>query len=379
MSAARGDERDDCATPWGPDPERAAPLVVSTANGLYCPPGEFYIDPQRPVERAVITHAHADHLRRGCDRYLTTTSGGELLRARLKRGARIELVEYRAGVTIRDVRVSLHPAGHILGSAQVRIEHGGQVWVVSGDYKRRPDPTCEAFEPVCCDVFITEATFATPQFVWPAPDVVVREIDAWRRMNARAGRTSVLLAYALGKAQRLIASLDATIGPLVVHPEIAAFNELYRAAGVILPRTHLFDPALIRANRGAATVIVPPRFGGARKVRRLGEIALGRASGWSQAVSHPAGNGEGQVQEFAFSDHADFSEILGTVAETGAARVGVMHGYAGVLIAALKERGLCAWHLPTRYRDEYISEPSARAPGGPELRGDDDGAAETTD
>ncbi|HJT88673.1 MAG TPA: hypothetical protein VJ732_12475, partial [Bryobacteraceae bacterium] len=179
------------------------PLLELRENGLYCAPGDFYVDPWGPVERAVITHAHADHARPGSRAYLASVPGEALLRARVGSDAAIQAVAYGETVSIGSVRVSLHPAGHMLGSAQVRLEHGGEVWVVSGDYKLAPDPTCVPFEPLQCHTFVTESTFALPVFRWPAEVEVLDAIHAWWRANQREGRASLLFAHALGKAQRL--------------------------------------------------------------------------------------------------------------------------------------------------------------------------------
>src|SRR5215468_8386691 len=188
-------------------------LIAPAPRGLYCAAGDFYIDPWQPVDRAVITHAHGDHARPGSASYLAATRGVPVLRTRLGEDARIESLEYGETREMNGVKVSLHPAGHVLGSSQVRVESGGEVWVVSGDYKLDPDPTCEPFEPVRCDTFVTESTFGLPVYRWQAPDEIFRGIDAWWRGNARDGRASVIFAYAFGKAQRILASVDASIGP----------------------------------------------------------------------------------------------------------------------------------------------------------------------
>jgi putative mRNA 3-end processing factor len=192
-------------------------LLELTERGLYCAAGDFYVDPWRPVRRAVVTHAHADHARRGMGRYLAAQPGERLLRYRMGEEARIRSVPYGETVDVNGVMVSLHPAGHIRGSAQVRVEYRGEVWVVSGDYKTQPDPTCAPFVPVPCHTFVTEATFGLPIYRWPPPEQVFAELDEWWRGNQEAGKASVLFAYALGKAQRILAGVDATAGPIYVH------------------------------------------------------------------------------------------------------------------------------------------------------------------
>jgi putative mRNA 3-end processing factor len=242
-----------------------ADLVVARPEGLYCPPGGFYIDPWRPVARAVITHAHADHARRGHGAYLASAAGAGVLRARLG-DITLQALGYGQAVHLGGVRISLHPAGHVLGSAQVRLEHAGRVWVVSGDYfvsgQGDSNPTCAPFEPVRCDCFITESTFGLPIYRWPAQAEVMAQINAWWQANADAGRASLLLAYSFGKAQRVIAGVDSRIGPIVVHSAVQPLNDAYREAGVVLPPTflpsELAEPGMLRR----ALVVGPPAGAG---------------------------------------------------------------------------------------------------------------------
>ncbi len=212
-------------------------MLERNPNGLYCAAGDFYIDPWNPVDRAVITHAHADHLVPGSKRYLTTRPGERLLRARLGAEAAIESLDHGEETGINGVRVSFHPAGHILGSAQVRIAHRGEIWVVSGDYKLAADPTCAAFEPIKCHTFVTESTFGLPIFRWPEPREALEEIRTWWRGNQQAGKASVLFAYPLGKAQRVLADFDSSIGPIYTHGAVEQFNRIYRECGIALPAT----------------------------------------------------------------------------------------------------------------------------------------------
>jgi len=200
-------------------------LLEVTSEGLYCPQGDFHVDPWRRVPRAVITHAHSDHARAGCGRYLCAAPGKLVLRERVGSSAPIDTLRHGESLSINGVDVSLHPAGHVLGSAQVRVAHGGVTWVVTGDYKLQADPTCAPFEPVRCDVFVTESTFGLPVYRWPSPESVAAEINSWWRANRDAGRTSVLLAYALGKAQRLAAAVDPSIGPIIGHGAVMKMVE----------------------------------------------------------------------------------------------------------------------------------------------------------
>lgn len=342
--------------------DRGGDLVVRRPQGLYCPAGDFYIDPWRPVDRAVVTHAHADHARSGHAHYLASAEGAGLLRARLG-DIRLQPLQWGEAVVHRGVRLSLHPAGHVLGSAQVRIEHRGRVWVASGDYfvsgAGDHNPTCAPFEPQRCDCFITESTFALPLYRWRAQREVFAQIDDWWRANADAGRASVLLAYSLGKAQRILAGVDAAIGPIVVHGAVASINAAYRAAGVALPATQLADDGAEsgRDRWRRALVVAPPSVRGSAWARRFGDAAVAFASGWMQLRG--TRRRQGLQRGFALSDHADWPGLLSAVAATQAARVIVTHGYDAVLQRWLREQGLQADLFQTAYGDE--SEGSAAA------------------
>ncbi len=244
-------------------------LVRLTDRGFWCEAGGFHIDPWGPVDRAVVTHAHGDHVAWGCAAYLTSAEGVGVLSARLPEGAPVTGAAYGAALDLGGVRVSFHPAGHILGSSQVRIEHRGEVWVVSGDYKTDPDPTCAAFEPVRCHTFITESTFGLPIYRWPSQAAVFADVNAWWRANADAGHTSLLYGYALGKAQRLLAGLDPSIGPILTHGAVERMNGVYREAGVALPATTYARLAERKSDWARGIVVAPPSAeGGATTIPR---------------------------------------------------------------------------------------------------------------
>jgi putative mRNA 3-end processing factor len=239
----------------------AEPLVTVTARGLYCPSGDFFIDPWQPVQTAVITHAHGDHLRHGSAQYILARAGEAIARHRLGSGNTVTAIEYGARQALGAAIVSLHPAGHVLGSAQIRIEHGQRTWVVSGDYKRQADPTCAPLEPLECDVFVSEATFGLPVYRWPATQEVIRDIVGWWQANRERRVASVLFCYALGKAQRVLAELAAfTQETVYVHGAVGALVDLYRHAGIkmvptasaTMERAHDYRGALIIAPPGAA-------------------------------------------------------------------------------------------------------------------------------
>jgi putative mRNA 3-end processing factor len=327
----------------------ASLLIRLSESGFYCPAGDFYLDPWRPVRRAVVTHAHADHLVHGCHAYLLASPGEALARARLGASAPIQAVPYGEPVSIDGVRISFHPAGHILGSAQIRLESQGEVWVLSGDYKVEPDPTCEPFEPIRCHTFITEATFALPVYRWPAQAEVFADINAWWRANQRAGKASLLYAYSLGKAQRVLAGLDVSTGPVYTHGSVEAFNRLYREAGVPLPPT---EQAIYagNANWSQALIVAPPSARGSPWVRRFGAQSSAFASGWMRirGMRRQRSIDRG----FVLSDHVDWPALNQAIAATGAERVWVTHGYVAILVRWLRSQGIEAQGFSTRYTVE---------------------------
>lgn len=334
-------------------------LVLATPQGLYCPAGDFHIDPWRPVARAVITHGHSDHARWGSQAYLCQEDCAPILRKRLG-DVTIETLDYGRRLDIGGVSVSLHPAGHVLGSAQVRLEHGGEVWVVSGDYKIEPDGVCAPFEPVRCDTFVTESTFGLPVYRWRPQAEIMAEANGWWRDNSAAGRASVVFAYGLGKAQRLLKWIDAAIGPVYCHGAIEPVNEIYRARGVALPQTRRVSEAAGRDAFAGALVIAPPSAEGTPWMRRFGEYSDAFASGWMQIRGNR--RRRGVDRGFALSDHADWPGLLDAIRATGAARVYATHGSAGVLTRYLRECGLDARAMDT----EYGGEENDAAPDAPE-------------
>lgn len=323
----------------------AADLLVHTPSGLYCPAGDFYIDPMRPVHRAVITHAHADHARTGHGHYLASEQSAPLLRARLGAGIALQTLPFGQALNHHGVRLSLHPAGHVLGAAQVRLEHGGRVWVASGDYEvggAEHNPSRTPFEPVRCDCFLTECTFGLPVYRWPDAREVFAQMRQWVQAQAACGVASVLRGYSLGKAQHLLAGLGPldALPPLYVHPTVAAMNRAYAAAGVALPPARVLPAQPSAALRGAL-VIAPPQA--ALPVLEGLPWQEAFASGWMhlQRGRHQRARGAG----FVLSDHADWPGLLQAVAASGASRVIVMHGQAGPLVQWLQANGLEAGGL----------------------------------
>jgi len=337
-------------------------LITPTSDGLYCAAGDFHIDPWRPVARAVITHAHADHARFGSAAYLCHRDTAPILRKRLG-DVTIETLEYGERRALGGSELSLHPAGHVLGSAQARVEVHGEVWVASGDYKLENDGVCAPFEPVRCHAFITESTFGLPIYRWRPQSELFARMNAWWRANAEAGRASVVFAYSLGKAQRVIAHLDASIGPILCHGSVEPINDINRAAGVLLPATRPATVEIAKAELGRALVVAPPSAAGSVWMRRFGDYADAFASGWMQVRGNR--RRRGVDQGFALSDHADWQGLIDAIAATGASRILATHGSVGPLTRYLREKGLDAEPLSTRYGEEDSESDVAETAAGP--------------
>ena len=325
-------------------------LLQVTDRGLYCPPGDFHVDPWAAVDRAVITHAHSDHAGAGCRRYLTSEAGLGVLRARLDPEAVIDTLGPGDSLDLNGVRLSLHPAGHILGSSQVRLEYRGETWVVSGDYKVEPDTTCAPFEPVACDVFISECTFGLPIYRWRPQAEVFAEVNAWWRANVAAGKASVLLGYSLGKAQRLLAGVDPSIGPIYTHGAVQGMTRVYRESGIDLPPTTYVGEAPAGQKWGGALIVAPPSANGTPWMRKFGDSSAGFASGWMRIRG--ARRRQTVDRGFVLSDHADWPGLLTAIEATGARRVLLTHGSTLPLARVLQEKGLQAETLATRYLGE---------------------------
>ena len=318
---------------------------------MYCEAAGVYIDPWAPVSRAVVTHAHGDHLTWGCDSYLVSDSGLGVTRARLGANAnRAEGIAYGESRDINGVKFSLHPAGHILGSAQIRVEHAGEVWVVSGDYKTDADATCTAWEPIPCHTFVTESTFGLPLYRWPTQQRVFDDINLWWQKNANDGRASLLFAYALGKAQRLLSGLDESIGPVLTHGAVERMTVPYRAEGVRLPVTANATTLKRDGGYAGAMIIAPPSASGSTWTRRFGNASTAFASGWMHVRG--ARRRRSVDRGFTLSDHVDWPQLLQAIDATGAERVFVTHGFSDIVVRWLREHGLEAHTLATRYEGE---------------------------
>lgn len=325
-------------------------VIRFTDKGLYCAAGDFYIDPWRPVDHAVITHAHSDHARWGSKHYLAHTDSAPVLRARLGADISLQTVDYGVPLKIGDATVSFFPAGHVIGSAQIRIEVNGEVWVVSGDYKLEDDGFCTPFEPVKCHTFITESTFGLPIYQWQPQADIMHSIHNWIQGNQLAGRNSVLSAYSLGKAQRIIQGLAPYNYHFYLH------GAVYRMHEVIKPYTGLPDATYLNASVPAAEVkngviIVPPSAVHTPWMRRWQPHVLGVCSGWMQVRG--AQRRRNADAGFVLSDHADWPGLLQAVKATEAERVYVTHGFTSTLARYLREEmGIWADVVKTAYGNE---------------------------
>ena len=326
----------------------ATPLLTFTDRGIYCPAGDFHIDPWRPVPRALITHGHSDHARPGHGHYLATDASLPVIRHRLG-PITAEGIPYGQPRQIGSVTVSFHPAGHVPGSAQVRVEHKGEVWVVSGDYKTEADGLAEPFEPVQCHTFVSECTFGLPVFRWQPQPLVMEQISQWWANNAAAGKTSILGAYSFGKAQRLMSGLPA-IGPILTHGAVEDITAILRAQGYPLPPTVRVTKDVSAKTHPGALVVAPPSALGTPWANRLAPSEEAFASGWMavRGIRRRRALGTG----FALSDHADWHGLNTAIRATGATRIFVTHGYTVPFRRWLADQGYDAGIVETQFRGD---------------------------
>jgi putative mRNA 3-end processing factor len=341
-------------------------MVLSfTDRGIYCEAGDFYIDPWKPVPRALITHGHSDHSRPGHSSYLSTKAAAPIIRHRLGT-IQLETIDFGETRQIGRAKVSFHPAGHVPGSAQIRVEVAGEVWVASGDYKTVDDGLSEPFDPVRCHAFITESTFGLPVFNWTPQNELAHQINTWWADNAAAGRGSVIGCYALGKAQRVLSLLDPTLGPILTHGAIEASNKVLRTQGITLPATRFVDPDFDAKTAPGAMIVAPPSALGSAWLRRFGPVSTGFASGWMalRGVRRRRAADRG----FVMSDHADWAGLNSAIKATGAERIFVTHGYTTAFCRWLIEQGYDAQVVPTEFggQEDEVETLEGDATGAPQ-------------
>jgi putative mRNA 3-end processing factor len=324
-------------------------MLTFTDKGIYCPRGDFYIDPWKPVARAVITHAHSDHARWGSQHYLAHNDTIPLLKLRLGPN-NYQSVEWNEPIYINGVKLSLHPAGHIIGSSQIRVQFNDEVWVFSGDYKTVNDGISGQFEALRCNTFITESTFGLPIYAWRPQDSVYEEIRNWINTNRENGRTSVLIAYSLGKAQRVLDAIKETAEDIYVHGAIWNTHQVLLDAGFALPSVKPVLPDTPKELLKGAVVIAPPSADSSPWIKRFAPYSIGICSGWMQV--------RGQTRRrnadagFALSDHADWNGLLSAIDATGAEKVFTTHGFQSVLTRYLNEKGIASAEVKTEYGED---------------------------
>ncbi|MFP4845945.1 ligase-associated DNA damage response exonuclease [Winogradskyella sp. PE311] len=328
-------------------------LIKFTNKGIYCPQGKFYVDPWFPVDYAVISHGHADHARWGMKHYLCHNDSKAILKHRIGNDIIIESLAYDESLLINGVNVSFYPAGHVIGSAQIRLEYKGYVVVFSGDYKTQSDFISTPYEPVKCDTFITESTFGLPIYKWKSEQELQTELQNWVKTNQENNRTSVFLGYSLGKAQRLMSLLDGT-DDVYVHRAIYNLNEAIKDSGIKLPETKLWSTELTKKVLQNRIIIAPPALLGSRMLKRVPNAAVAKCSGWMQI----RGNRRWQSLDagFVVSDHADWDGLITAVKATEAEQVYVTHGSQAVFSKYLNEIGIKANELKTEYGDEALAK-----------------------
>lgn len=328
-------------------------LIEFTKKGIYCIPGKFYLDPWRPVDLAVISHGHGDHAKWGMKKYLCHDFTKPILQHRISPDIEVQSLPYGEQISINGVKLSFHPAGHIVGSAQIRLEYKGYVSVFSGDYKVQDDGLSTPFEIVRCNEFVTESTFGLPIYNWLEPEQYAEQMKNWHLMNKEQGKTSVFIGYSLGKAQRIMKAVEGC-GKIFVHNSVAKINEAIESSGIQLPEYEpvYFNEDLKKINN--EIVIVPPALLDSNMIRKIPNRATGLCSGWMQVRG--SRRWRSADAGFAISDHADWTGLLDTVKATGAEKVHVTHGQTAIFSKYLNELGIEAYEVKTHYGDEEEEE-----------------------
>lgn len=332
------------------------PLIEFTESGFYCAAGDFYIDPWKPVKNALITHAHSDHLRYGSSNYLLHKNSLAVAKYRMNNKGNFQSILYNKPLKINDVEVTFYPAGHIIGSAQIKVANKKEVWVISGDYKTEEDGLCTPFEPIKCNHFVTESTFGLPVFKWQPQAIVFEQINQWWQNNKAENKCSVLGAYALGKAQRLLQGLDANIGKIFTHGAIENVNEVLRNAGILLKETQKVNNDLSKNDFKGSLVLATPAAFNSTWMKRFGPSSTAVASGWMQIRG--TRRRRSVDRGFILSDHCDWQQLNEAIALTNAENIYVTHGYTDIFTKWLNEQGYKAKVVKTEFGDEVLEEES---------------------
>ncbi|MGN7515609.1 MAG: ligase-associated DNA damage response exonuclease [Allomuricauda sp.] len=324
------------------------PLLQFTSKGIYCKEADVYLDPWKPVDKAIISHGHADHSRWGHKKYITHHKNIPIVQHRIGE-VHISGKDWGETFTVNNVKFSFHPAGHIVGSSQIRVEHKGEVWVFTGDYKIEDDGVTTPFELVKCNTFITECTFGLPAFQWRPQQEVLDDINQWWAQNRSEGKTSVLFGYSLGKAQRLIKHLDTSIGKIYTHGAVENMTDVLRSL-IDLPPTHLITRETKKAELLGNIVVAPPSAHGSTWIKKMVPYVTATASGWM--AFRGARRRRAIDKGFVLSDHCDWKGLLETVEATGAEKVICTHGYTDIFSKYLMELGYDARTEATQYEGE---------------------------
>ena len=326
-------------------------LLVHTALGLYCPKADVYLDPWKPVKKVILSHGHADHARWGSSSYLCTPTAAPVIKYRLGE-INLETLPFGEEKLINGVSFSFHPAGHILGSAQIKVSYKGEIVVFSGDYKTANDGFSEAFEPVKCHTFITESTFGLPVYHWQDQKWVFNEMEEWCKNNRNNGHLSILYGYSLGKAQRILQGLPESVGPIFTHSTIEAVLNVMRNQGVSLKNTIPVNEHLTRAELLNGVIIAPPAVQNSNWLKKFEPIRNGVVSGWM--ALRGARRRRNADKGFVLSDHADWEGLNEAISLTGAENVFVTHGYTDILSKWLIDKGLNAHPLETNFEGDEV-------------------------
>ncbi len=327
---------------------KSAQLITLTPKGLYCPKADLYIDPWYPAGKALITHGHSDHARWGQSLYVAHPITCAVMKHRLGSAIQTESVLYGEKRNINGVEVSFHPAGHIPGSAQVRLSYQGETWVISGDYKTENDGLSSPFEPILCDHFVSECTFGIPVFKWQPQEIIYSEIQQWLQKNQAEGIHSLLLGYSLGKIQRVLQGIGEVAGPIYAHGSILQMNEVLKQTGIVLPEVLPLPKTLEKG----AIILAPPAAVGSPWARKLNPVRTAFVSGWMQLRGNR--RRRGGDAGFVLSDHADWPGLLSAIKATGAENIYLTHGYKAILARYLREQGYQAVELDTLFEGESM-------------------------